>query len=139
MDAFLRSPYTKTLCCYLALVMAGLIPGPMEARASFISPQPKEMSKLDPESMEALRVALENELIVEKLSELGLSSEEVNHRIEQLSPEERQIVLEELKTVQIGGTPKGILAAILVIWWVMGPIIAFFVPFFGGETNGVRG
>jgi hypothetical protein len=83
--------------------MAGLIPGPMEARASWIPVQQEDISETDRESMEALRQMLENKLIAEKLLELGLSSEEIIHRVEQLSPEERQIVLEELKAVQSGG------------------------------------
>ena len=62
--------------------MAGLIPIPEKAWASFISHQPEKASELDPESLEILQTFLENELIEEKLSELGLSSEEVIHRIE---------------------------------------------------------
>ena len=103
MSNFLHSPYIKAICCYLALVVAGFLPGPMEARASFISHQSEETTKLDPESLETFRIALEHELIAEKLSELGLTEEEIIQRIEQLSPEETEIVLKQLDSIQSGG------------------------------------
>lgn len=97
MSHFLRSPYIKVLCFYLVLFMAGLIPVPEQAWASFISNQSEEVRELDQESLEALQTLLENELIAGKLSELGLSFGEIVHRIEQLSPEERQIDMPPVK------------------------------------------
>jgi hypothetical protein len=104
--------------------MAGLIPGPMEARASFISYPSKEIEKLDQESLETLRIVLENQLIAEKLFELGLSSEEIIHSIEQLSPEERQVVLENLQSVQVGGAD---VFSILLAGMIIGFLLQVFL------------
>jgi hypothetical protein len=106
-----RSPLIKTICCYLALVMTGLIPVSREAHASFIPQQPDDIRDLDPGSLEALRTVLEHDLIAEKLSELGLSKEEILQRVEELSPEEREEVLANLNTVQAGGFVQ------FIIWY----------------------
>ena len=52
MGSFLHSPYVKILCCYLALFMAGLIPVPDAAWASFIYYQPEKINELDPKSQQ---------------------------------------------------------------------------------------
>ena len=114
MNCFIRSPYIKVLCCYLILFMAGLIPVPETAWASFIYYQSEKTNELDPESLEVLQTVLENALITEKLSELGLTEKEIIHRIEQLSPEERQIVLEKLESVQAGGQFEVLVVIILI-------------------------
>lgn len=116
MSDFLRTPYIKVLCCYLVLFMAGLIPVPETAWASFIYHQPGKTNELDHESLEILQILLENELITEKLSELGLTEKEIIQRIEQLSPEEREIVLDELKDVQKGGRWSVVFILLLIIW-----------------------
>jgi len=108
--------------------MAGLIPVPDKAWGSFIHHQQDDVSEMDQELLEELRVVLENELIREKLSEFGLSSEEIIHRIEQLSPEEKQIVLDELQTVQAGGQWEG-LFIILVAIYVIGTIVMLISVF----------
>ena len=115
MSNLLRSPFTKIICCYLALVIAGILPGPMEARASFISHSLEITTELDAESLGTIRTVLENELITEKLSELGLTEEEVIQRIEQLDPKEREIVLEKLDSINSGGDGDPILALIIII------------------------
>ena len=135
MNNLLRHPYIKVLCCYLVFFMAGLIPVPDKAWASFISHQPERTYELDPESIKTLQIVLENELIAEKLSELGLSSEEVIHRIEQLSPEERQIVLEELKTVQVGGDAAGFALQAFLVCLLFAPILD---SLFGAVGTGIR-
>jgi hypothetical protein len=94
--------------------MAGLIPVPETAWASFIYHKPEKTNELDPESLEILQTLFENELIAEKLSELGLTEKEIIQRIEQLSPEERQIVLEELKSVQAGGQFEALAVIIFI-------------------------
>jgi len=103
LNGILSSPYVKILCCYLALVMIGLISFPKTAWASFISHQSENAIELDSEFLETLRTVLENELITEKFSELGLTQEEIIRRVEQLSPGEREVVLENLDTIQCGG------------------------------------
>ena len=103
MSRFLRSPYIKVLCFYLALFVAGLIHVPEIAWASFIFSQSEEIRELDQEPFEVLQTFLEHELIAEKLSELGLSTNEIIQRIEQLSPEERDAVLANLEMLQKGG------------------------------------
>ena len=47
---------------------------PGTAWASFNSSHPEEVEELDPESLVVLQTVLEDVLIAEKLSELGLSS-----------------------------------------------------------------
>ncbi len=139
MSNFLRSPIIKFICWYLVLVMIGLLPVPKEARASFISNQPQEITEMDQESLEALRTVLEQELIAEKLSKLGLTGEEVIQRVEQLSPEERELVLEKLDTIQSGGfiedLPVGFRIAVLVFIGVFVLIIHILIPSKRPQSN----
>jgi len=114
-NGILVSPYVKVLCCYLALFMTGLVSSPKAAMASFISHRSELVNDLDSESLKILRTALENELIAEKFSELGLTQEEIIRRIEELNPEEREVVLEKLDTIQRGGNDLEGLVDMLVI------------------------
>ena len=133
MSNLIRSPYIKILCCYLALFMTGIIPHPREVWASFIPYSPKEVRELDEESLKTIQTALENKMISEKLSELGLTEEEVILRVEQLNPEEREVVLEKLETIQSGGFAEPIILLIAAIIYVPIAIIvsitkAIFFP-----------
>lgn len=103
LDCILNSPYVRILCFYLAFIMTGMVSPPNVARASFISQQSNSTKDLDSQSLETLRVALENELIAEKLSQLGLTKKEIIERVKQLSVEEREFVLAKLNTIQKGG------------------------------------
>lgn len=114
MNRFLRSPFTKVICTYLALWMVGMIPVPVEA--SFIQYRQEDLSDMNQNSLETMRTLLENELIVEKLAELGLSSEEIFYRIDQLNPEERQVVLKQLEGVQSGGSARVHYFLLLLFW-----------------------
>jgi hypothetical protein len=94
--------------------MVGMIPVPVEA--SFIQYRQEDLSDMNQNSLETMRTLLENELIVEKLAELGLSSEEIFYRIDQLNPEERQIVLNQLEGVQSGGSARIHYFLMLLFW-----------------------
>jgi hypothetical protein len=83
--------------------LAGFIVVPREAEASFISHTPKELSGLEQGALETLQIAFENELVTERLSELGLTKEEVIQRLNRLNPDEREIVLRNLDNLHPGG------------------------------------
>ena len=114
MNRFLRSPFTKVICTYLALWMVEMIPVPVEA--SFIQYRQEDLSDVNQNTLETMRALLENKLIADKLSELGLSSEETFYRIDQLNPEERQIVLKQLEGVQSGGSARVHYFLMLLFW-----------------------
>jgi len=53
--------------------------------------------------LSTLQAELENELIQEKLEQLGLSPEEVQARVDSLTPEQRDAVVQQLEATQAGG------------------------------------
>ena len=103
MRNFLCNPLTRIICWFLALLLSGLLPAGNEARASFITQMEAEKEQLDTVSLVVLQTALENKLILEKLSKLGFSEEDSDEWISQLNDEEREVVLKELGTIQSGG------------------------------------
>jgi len=117
MSRILYLPFINVVYFFLTLALAGPTLLPVEASASFISYPLNEISKPDQELSEDHKKALENELIKEKFSELGLTKEEVIKRLDQLNPDDRVTALEYLATIQAGGgyTPQNWFESFLIL------------------------
>jgi hypothetical protein len=120
MRKILALPMVKTLCLYLVLVLSGVAALPTAAHAAFISPSENVLAGMDITSLEGIRAALENELLNERLAALGLSSEEIQARLDSLTAEERLAVMADVEKLQTGGDWKeifGMLLLLFIIWY----------------------
>ncbi|MBN2720882.1 MAG: PA2779 family protein [Proteobacteria bacterium] len=96
-------PVCRLVCWYLVLFLSGAVLFPGTVRAAFVSPSEGALAGMDGDVLSSVTLALEDELLSERLSRAGLSSEEIKARLESLSPDERQAVLDQLESLQAGG------------------------------------
>ena len=72
-------------------------------------------TEMEVTSVEGIQAALENEILKERLSALGLSSEEIRARLDTLSTEERLAVMADVEQLQAGGDGFGTLVSLAVL------------------------
>lgn len=106
MKKTLSHPIARLICLYLALSLAMPLALPSATWASFISFYKSKENCNTEENSLAFKIRLENTLIAEQLSQLGLSLYETEEHLLQLSAEERTTLLQELKNIQVGGSSE---------------------------------
>ena len=117
MRKMLRYPAVRLICWYLAFTLSGLFILPAAAQAAFISPSERALAAMDIDTLATVREALEKGLLTEKLTALGLSADEITTRLDALTPDERQAVLDDVNKIQAGG--NGIVTLLLVVLLVV--------------------
>lgn len=113
----LRKGLTIYLC--LALVLLGCLPSDLMAAAI-----PSDLADLESAGLQAgidraadlqkIRSVLESKLVAQRLTDLGLSVEEVQQAVASLTPDELHQVATKLDGLQAGGE-LGIIIGVLVI------------------------
>jgi len=103
MRKMLYIPTVRLICWYLALFMSGIALMPTTVHAAFISSSEANLSETGADVLAEVRSALENDLLAERLEALGLSSAEIESRLQSLSPEEHEAVLADMEKIQSGG------------------------------------
>lgn len=103
MRRMLGKPACRLVCWYLALFLSGAVLFPGTAGAALVSPSEGALAGMDEDVLSSVTLALEDELLSERLARTGLSSDEIQNRLESLSSEERQAVLDQLESLQAGG------------------------------------
>lgn len=117
MRKILRYPVVRFVCWYLAFTFSGLFFLPAAAQAAFISTSREALAGLDADALTNLRTALENGVLKERLTNLGLSADEIRKRLDSLSTEERQAVLKDVDRIQAGG--DGVVTLLVVVLLVL--------------------
>ncbi|MCJ7500382.1 PA2779 family protein [bacterium] len=117
MRKMLRYPAVRLICWYLAFTLSGLFILPAAAQAAFISPSDGTLAAMDVDTLATVREALEKGLLTERLTALGLSADEITARLDALTPDERQAVLDDTDKIQAGG--NGIVTLLLVVLLVI--------------------
>ena len=115
MRKMLNVPFVRLVCWYLALFLSGIAMVPTTVNAAYIPSSKVNLSEIDSDVLSEVRVALENDLLAERLGELGLSSEEIQSRIDALSPDEHEAVLADMERIQAGGDGTGALISLAVL------------------------
>ena len=115
MTKILRMPVVRMMCWYLVFTLSGMLFLPSAVQAAFIPTAPGELTGMSSDLLAEARVALEDQLLAEKLTALGLSPEEVKARLDSLTLEERQAVMADLEKVQAGGSLVGIAVLVLLV------------------------
>ena len=117
MRKMLRYPAGRLICWYLAFTLSGLFILPGAAQAAFISPSEGTLAAMDIDTLATVREALEKGLLTEKLTALGLSADEIKARLDVLTPDERQAVIDDVDKIQAGGS--GVVTLLLVVLLVV--------------------
>ena len=115
MTKILRMPVVRMMCWYLVFTLSGILFLPSAVQAAFIPTAPGELTGMSSDLLAEARIALEDQLLAEKLTALGLSPEEVKARLDSLTLEERQAVMADLEKVQAGGSLVGIAVLVLLV------------------------
>ena len=108
----------RVLTWYLVVVMSLFAALPTQALAGFL-PSASVVALADPDSvtdLKTIQTVLEMKVVQERLQDFGLTLEEVNQRVQQLSPQQIHQVATHLDELQPGGdSGLGILVSLLVI------------------------
>ncbi len=124
MARILRHPVSMFACWYLVAFFAGVFALPTVAQAAFTPSVPASVplagaasagGPADDAALDALRVSLENQVLQDKLSSLGISAPQVEERLGRLAAGERQAVLADLGSVQAGGDGVGALVGVALL------------------------
>ncbi len=121
MVKLLRHPVTLFVCWYLSVFFAGIFALPAVAQAAFVSSVPPALpsaasaAPADAAALDALRVSLEDQVLRDRLSALGVSAPRVEERLAGLSDAERQQVLADLGRIQAGGDAVGSLVGVALL------------------------
>lgn len=114
MNRLLKKPAVRVICWYLVLLFSGVLSLPATAIAGFISPNSAVVT-VSAADMSSIREDLENSLLFERLAEVGLTAEEIEIRLRDMTAEERRSVLTDLDTIQAGGDGVGTLVSLAVL------------------------
>jgi hypothetical protein len=101
----------------MAFTLSGLFIMPAIVQAAFISTSEGTVARMDVETLATVTEALENDFLTEKLAALGLDADEINARLDALTPEERQAVLADVDKIQSGG--NGVVTVLIIILLVV--------------------
>ena len=117
MGKMLYSPSVRLICWYLAFTLSGLFVLPATVHAAFIPSSEEVLTGMDVDTLAAVKEALEKGVLTEKLTALGLSPEEIVERVDGLTPEERQAVLDDVDKIQAGG--NGVVTVLIIVLLVV--------------------
>jgi len=119
MKKMLRYPAVRLICWYLAFTLSGFVMLPATAQAGFISPSEGTLVEMDADVLTTVREALEEGILTEKLTALGLSADEITARLDALTPDERQVVLADMEQIQAGGDLVSILVIVALVLLIL--------------------
>jgi hypothetical protein len=112
MSKLRRSMLVTSVVAYFILfltspTLAGMV-------GSFAS-QDLQSSEMRAEEVRKIQAALENELVRAKLSAYGLTAEEINQKLDQMTNEQIHLLAQASDDILAGGNGVGLAIAILVI------------------------
>ncbi len=130
MSTFMRSPLRNGLvtCLVVCMMLLGFLPRdvmamPIPSNSSTVPEQPIGQRDRD---LREIQTRLESKLVAQALSSLGLTAEEIQAKISQLTDDQIHQVAQDLNGVQAGGF-HGLLIAMAVV----GGIILLFLLLVG--------
>ncbi len=118
MKQFQKILVKRPLIWYLVLFFS-LVPGwPAPSGASFI-PSQGSIGSPDPcvrqQDLKKIQAILEKKVVRQKLEEFGLTTEEVNSRLSQLSDQELHQIASRIDELQAGGDALGLIISLAVL------------------------
>jgi hypothetical protein len=112
----MRIPYMRSIAIYLACAMfiIGIAP---RVDASFVPSSVLPLAQTDRAAdLASIQKVLEVKMVKERLADLGLTHQEIQSRLSQLSDQQLHRTAQQLDNLKVGGDDGlGILIAVLVI------------------------
>jgi hypothetical protein len=115
MEQMIKGKMAKVFVCYMviAIVMIGLA---QKVYAGFSPSEIVGMPSYDRVAdLEKIRKVLELKVISEKLKELGLTPDETQNRLDQLSDSQIHQIAHQIDELEVGGGGLGFVIGLLVI------------------------
>jgi len=123
MFLFKRFFFNRVFICYLTVAFS-ILTFASSAPAMFI-PSPYEGDGTSHREMDLQKIQklLESKLVQHKLSQLGLTSEEIEARLHQLDDEQIHQVASQIHALQSGGNSVGLVIIVLLLGIIIGLLI----------------
>jgi hypothetical protein len=115
MERMVKGKMAKAIACYMvmAIVVIGLA---QKVYAGFSSSEMVGVPSFDRAAdLETIRKVLEVKIIREKLKDLGLTPDETQKRLDQLSDSQIHQLALQIEDLQVGGDGLGVVIALLII------------------------
>ncbi|HYA11624.1 MAG TPA: PA2779 family protein [Thermodesulfovibrionales bacterium] len=111
----MRIPFMRHMAWYLVVVMfiIGIAP---RIDAAFVESEITSLTHVDRTAdLEKIQKVLETKAISKRLEQLGLTQDEIQNRLTQLSDQQIHQVATKLDDLKIGGDGFGLIIAVLVV------------------------
>jgi hypothetical protein len=111
----MRKPFMRYVAWYLVIVMfiIGIAP---KVDAGLVKSEIIPLAYMDRSAdLEKIQKVLETKAVSKRLTQLGLTQDEIQNRLTQLSDQQIHQVATKLDDLKIGGDGLGILIAVLVV------------------------
>jgi hypothetical protein len=121
----MRMPFMKGLSWYLAVMMLVIAVAPRVDAGFAPSEVINALSSGRVADLDSVRQALETKMVRERLEQFGLTSDEVDSRLSQLSDQQLHQLALQVDEIRAGGDAAGVIIALLVIILIVVLIIYF--------------
>lgn len=111
----MRIPFLKQVSWYLVFAMffIGIVP---KVEAGFVMSDPLAAAQVDrAQDLEKIQKILEMKMIRERLGALGLTADEINSKLAQLSDQQVHQFASKLDGLKVGGDTGGFIIGFLVV------------------------
>ena len=106
----------RLITVYLIIAMFVIAAIPSQSAAMFITPGTGGASFDTAADISTVETFLESNIVRQRLSDFGLTAEEISDRLSQLSPQQLHQIATHIEQVDIGGAdPLGVIITLLVI------------------------
>jgi len=112
---FVKNWYFRQIAFVLAATMLALGAVPARSMAYVVGSETVSAEHSREADIARIQRVLESKLVADRLSQAGLSQEEINGKISQLSDEEVHSFASQLESVLPGGDGLGVVIALLII------------------------
>ena len=121
----MKVPFMKGLSWYLAVMMLVIAVAPRVDAGFAPSEVINALSSGRAADLDSIRQALETKMVRERLEQFGLTSDEIDSRLSQLSDDQLHRLALQVDEIRAGGDAAGVIIALLVIILIVVLIIYF--------------
>jgi hypothetical protein len=121
----MKVPFMKGLSWYLAVMMLVIAVAPRVDAGFAPSEVINALSSGRAADLDSIRQALETKMVRERLEQFGLTSDEIDSRLSQLSDDQLHQLALQVDEIRAGGDAAGVIIALLVIILIVVLIIYF--------------
>jgi hypothetical protein len=121
----MKVPFMKGLSWYLAVMMLVIAVAPRVDAGFAPTEVINALSSGRAADLDSIRQALETKMVRERLEQFGLTSDEIDSRLSQLSDDQLHQLALQVDEIRAGGDAAGVIIALLIIILIVVLIIYF--------------